>query len=157
MVKHRQVIIFLMVAISFILVGCQRTALSEGEIAEIPKMTVTIGENAYTVYHGNYWIEKREGGSTMMETTDAPSPNQIAEDFTPFIVNPSEQVDIDIDGKPQMKGFEWDANGQIGEIKITEQSFKLPKDFETMIIEVVATWKNAEASYTFVVDLVSTD
>lgn len=157
MFKRRQIFICLIVLAFIIVASCQSTGLADGEIAEIPEMTVKIGEDSYTVYHGAYSIEKREGGSMTVETTDAASPNQIAETFTPFPVNLSDNVEIDLDGDPQIQVLEWDENGHIGEIEIDDQSFTLPDEPGEMIIEVVGTWKNAEASFTFVVDIGESD
>lgn len=145
-----QIGIFLTI-LMIIFTGCQKEGSGSSKVEEIPRMKVTIGEALHTVDYGGHTIEKRRGASVSVETTDAASPNQIAQEFTPFIVNDAENIEISLEGDPEIEIFRWDGATIIGKIENEGYSFPLPEKFGKIIIEVVATWSNAEASYTFVV------
>lgn len=152
---RRQQIVGCMITILFILSGCQigsKDQLKPGQVSTIPELIVTIGDKSTTLEHGHYSIETKQGGSMTVETTDVASPNQLAEQFTPIQVKGDEQVQIDVEGDPELNVYEWDNSGVIDEITVNEHSFTLPEKYGKLILEVFAEWKNAEASYTFVVD-----
>src|SRR5690625_5168063 len=153
---RRQQIIVCLMTILFILSSCQigsKDRLKTGVISDIPELVVTIGEKSATLDHGHYSIEKRKGVSMTVETTDVASPYQLAEQLTPIHVKSDKQVQIDVEGDPELNVYECDYSGAISEITVSEQSFTLPGKDGTLILEVFAEWKNAEASYTFVVDI----
>lgn len=147
--KNKFICLLFMLMILFV-AGCELNAGdSPKRIDEIPELTVSIGSQSYTVIHGGYWIERRNGS----EQTDAASPNQIAEEFTAFPAKETDEIKFAIDANPEITVIKWDESAPIGTVDHDGQTISLADETGKVIYEIVAEWKNAEASYTFVVDV----
>jgi len=140
----------LIVFITLLAAGCQfNDNDSPQRIDEIPELTVIIREQSYTIIHGGYYLERR--GS--VEQTDAASPNQIAEDFIPFPAKKTDEIKFSISGNPETTVYKWGKSEPIGTVEHDGQIISLDEEIGDVIYEIVAEWKNAEASYTFVVSV----
>lgn len=135
----------------FFLASCHKEKSDVSRFDEISQMTVEIEGETYNVDIGGYEIDL-PGRS---ESTDAASPNQIAEDFLPFAVSPGAEVVLSFSTKvaPKLSVYLWDEMEIIDELEVENNRFMLPEEEGQVTIEVVASWENAEGSYTFVVDM----
>lgn len=120
-----------------------------GEIDEIPRAIIVIDGEEHVLNHGQYFLEK----SGYVEQTDAASPIQIAETFEPFQLAENPQIEISISGNPTISVDEWDSTGQTTKVPLENNMFNVQETSGEVIYEVISQWKNAEASYTFVVQI----
>ncbi|HWO78265.1 MAG TPA: hypothetical protein VNM69_20560 [Bacillus sp. (in: firmicutes)] len=102
---------------------------------------------------GNYRWERKQGFNTEVVQTDAASPYQIAEHFSPISSNSHSKVDIVIENDPKITVYLWNKEGRLKEIDIKNNQISIPENKGRYIYEVVGQWDNGEVSYTFVVNI----
>ena len=77
---------------------------------ETPKGNVLVGKNVYTIAPGEHRWESRN----QVVTTDAASPNQIAENMEPFTVKRGEKLSLTFEGKkPKTTVYIWSDTGRL--------------------------------------------
>lgn len=146
---------FSIIFITIFLFSCSPSGDSEGwepgkgEIDEIPSAIVTIDGEKHALVHGGYYLDR--GGSA--EQTDAASPNQIAETFEPIKLKENPEIEVSVNGNPTISVYEWDPTELIEEIPLENNVLNVSEKNGEVIFELFCEWNNAEASYTFVVQV----
>ncbi|WP_284140578.1 hypothetical protein [Virgibacillus sp. LDC-1] len=135
---------FLLIVVMLIAVGCKL----EGEQKEPPHMQVKINEITIEAQRGSY---KWQYGNQHV-VADAAAPFQIAANMDPVVVPAGESASILFtdQSEPEIEAYLWEET-RSGTLEVDQNELTLPVETGTHIIEVFATWKAGEASYTFVV------
>lgn len=150
----------MMILLCLVMIGCSKPYGTienvEGEehaLVDLPSLSAVIDGETYELATGNYRMERREGASTSVIQTDALSPHQIAEQVEPISVKANMTIEFVTDGKPDMTVFEWDKEERIDEFPLQKNQLQIPTASGRYIYEVIAEWRNAEVSYTLVMEV----
>lgn len=125
----------------------------EHDFIDLPPMAAIIDGKTYELEKGNYKIEEKVGQATTVTQTDALSPYQIAEHVEPIVVDVNSGVEFKVDGKPKITVYEWNEAGRIKEVSIKKKRLEIPDEAGYYIYEVFGEWRNAEVSYTLVINV----
>jgi len=124
-----------------------------------PEMTgvVLINNQEYEMKSSGYRWTKKSGNDTQIVTTDAASPNQVAEELTAIPMKVGTKVMIDVEEDPELSAYLWNESGRVNNIPLNDNKFSPPSTKGRYIYEVIADWSNGhvtgEVSYTFVVEV----
>ena len=108
---------------------------------------VTINQSRFKMERGGY--EWRKGNQ--VQQTDAASPLQIAEKFKAIDAEPDSRMTIEIQQKPNLSVYRWDAGTESRERE--EDPIIVPAEKGRYIYEVTALWANGKVSFTFVIEV----
>lgn len=87
---------------------------------------------------GNYRWERKQGLDTQVVETDAASPYQIAENFSAIMVEPSTNINIEIEESPRISLYLWNENGREKEVTIKNNQLLAPTSKGQYIYELLA-------------------
>ncbi|WP_394189248.1 hypothetical protein [Paenisporosarcina quisquiliarum] len=124
-----------------------------------PTMTgvVLINNQEYDMKPSGYRWTKKSGNDTQIVTTDAASPNQIAEELTAIPMKEGSNITIEVEDNPELSVYQWNENRRINNIPLSDNKFSPPSTKGRYIYEVIANWSNGhvrgEVSYTFVIEV----
>lgn len=124
---------------------------------------LVIENEAYEMAAGGYSFEmelsKTEAKSV---TTDAASPNQIAEEIDAISIAPDTVINVKIDQNPEVTLYQWEGSERGNAMDISENMFHSPTEPGKYVYEAFAEWDNlnnthgwtsGEMSYTFVIEV----
>lgn len=112
-----------------------------------------VNDTEHDMVEGGFTWEREKGADTEVVTTDALSPNQIAQTLEAVKLKPNQTIEIEIEKDPDLKLYLWDKEDRLGEKKLKDNQFSSSLSADRYIYEVIATWGNGERSYTFVVEV----
>ncbi|WP_078547738.1 hypothetical protein [Litchfieldia alkalitelluris] len=145
---------------SFILIilstGCSlfHSSSLEGSSFEIPQGYIETNEKKETLHTGGFHIERKVGLSTEVTTTDAASPNQIAETISPILVGSGDIIEITTDIKDStLIAYLWNEDERDQEIILKNNQMKAPVEKGQYVYEILSRWGNNEVSYTFLLEV----
>lgn len=129
--------------------------MEESEEDFPPSMTglINVQGKEYEMKAGNYKWERKKGSDTEVVQTDAASPYQIGENYKAIGVEPNTNIKIEIEDNPKISVFQWNENGRVKEVTLTNNYLAVSSSKGRYIYEVLAKWLNGEVSYTFVVEV----
>lgn len=108
---------------------------------------VTINQTRYNMQRGGFKWRK----GNQVQQTDAASPLQIAEKFKAIDAEPNSRMVIEIEQKPNLSVYRWDAETESRERE--EEPLIVPAEKGRYIYEAIALWANGEVSFTFVIEV----
>ncbi|MGD6830566.1 hypothetical protein ACQCT5_00290 [Sutcliffiella halmapala] len=139
------------------LAGCGKTGETDAEGNKIyppdEQGYVVIDGEEKKIEKGNYSWEVKKGSTTEVTETDAPSPNQIAENVEAISAPPDTEMSFKLVGDPTFTVYLWNEQEREKEIVLQEGKFRTPTEKGRYIYEVLAEWENGEISYTYVIEL----
>lgn len=148
-------ILFLFSSLS--LSACTSGAAKDEEFPPTMTGVVLINNQEYDMKRGGYRWTKESGNDTQTITTDAASPNQIAEELTAILMEEGSNITIEVEDNPELSVYQWNENERINNIPLNVNNFSPPSTKGRYIYEVIADWSNGdvrgEVSYTFVVEV----
>ncbi|TQR17537.1 hypothetical protein [Psychrobacillus vulpis] len=143
------------------LMGCSNN-MDGGEKKDVengnefpPSMTgiIKASNKEYEMKSGNYRWERKQGSNTEVVQTDAASPYQLAEQFNAIMLEQNTNINIEIEGNPNISVYLWNENGRDKEVTLTSNQLSAANSKGRYVYEVLAKWSNGEVSYTFVVEI----
>lgn len=155
--KFKKWLLILVLFFSLALSACSSADANDEEFP--PRLTgiVLVNNQEYVMKQGGYKWTKKSSTGTQSITTDAASPNQIAEDLTAILIEEDSNITIEVEDNTELSVYQWNENGRINNIPLNEKKFSPPSIKGRYIYEVIADWSNGhvrgEVSYTFVVEV----
>lgn len=141
----------LLFVIMFLSLGTTGCSTTNEEFPPSMKGVVSVNGTEYELAKGGYRWERKKGLTTEVVTTDAASPNQIAENLDPIEAEPDQTMTIEVEDDPELSVFLWNEVEPEEEIVLNGNEFTGPASAGRYIYEVLAKWPKGEVSYTFVV------
>ncbi|MFJ7668702.1 hypothetical protein ACIQXI_16515 [Lysinibacillus sp. NPDC097195] len=153
--------VFLLMSIfALFLAGCSNVNKNSLEVEDNkenfpPSMTgwVHVDGKKYEIEAGGYRWERRKGLSTETVLTDHASPNQVAENLDAIPLEPSTNIQVEIEENPTINVYLWNEDGREKGILLHNDEIIAPISKGRYVYEVFAQWSNGEVSYTFVVEV----
>ncbi|WP_051359533.1 hypothetical protein [Paucisalibacillus globulus] len=134
------------------LVGCSQNPELDS-VGTPPPVSLEVGDEQYSMTMGGFSWTKKGRISSITSTTDAPSPNQMAFNMEPVLVDGESEVTINTTGDPYLSVYLWNEDAMDKEIPLQENQFTLPNEAGRYIYEVFAEWAEGEGSYTIVFEV----
>lgn len=137
--------------------ACTSGAAKDEEFPPTMTGVVLINNQEYDMKPSGYRWTKKSGNDTQTVTTDAASPNQIAEELTAIQMKDGSNITIEVEDNPELSVYQWNESGRINNIPLSDNKFSPTSTKGRYIYEVIADWSNGdvrgEVSYTFVVEV----
>lgn len=152
--------IFLFLSIlssSLALTACSSGSDKDEEFPPTMTGVVLINNQEYDMKPGGYRWTKESGFGTQYITTDAASPNQIAEELSAIPMKAGEKIILEVEDNPELSVYLWNESERLNKVPLTDNEFSSPSSEGQYIYEVLAEWSSrdlsGEVSFTFVVEV----
>lgn len=142
----------------FSLIGCDGkkigVANEKTELKNPPTLKVIYQDKSIEARRGTYtWTVDNNDGTNTTTNGDSPAPNELVKNSTPLIVPPKSNLTLDFTDKPENTIVNiWQDNKPIKQT-ITDNKLLMPGLKDSVVYEVIATWKQGTASYAFLVNI----
>ena len=140
----RKVIFILLGLFLFVFTGCSNTPEEISEEIDIPTLKVTYNQESISVEKGGFqWTTK-----TQSITTDAASPDQIAEKMEGNEVPSQGELKLSFSRKPnKVTVVDWSVEKD-NSYTFDDNTIIVPKEKGTYIYEIIGYWDEGHVSYT---------
>jgi hypothetical protein len=141
----------LLIVFLLLLIGCSQEEVQQN--ANPPSMFLKVNEDEYLMEQGVFSWSVKEGLQTKVTTVDAASPNQIAHELEPILVDKKSELKFVTEGEPIITVYLWNQEEIVEEIPIKDNHFFAPVEAGFYTYEARAEWENGDSSYTVVIEV----
>lgn len=126
-----------------------------GQWGAPPQLSLESKGEKWEATLGTYSWEEEGLFSTRATNADAAAPPHIAEDMEEAAMDAEQEVTLEFsDGSnPESAVYLWEGQSRGAELEMNGDKITFPSDEGTYVMEVMATWENGEASYTFLMKI----
>jgi hypothetical protein len=137
--------------IIFLLVGCSQEKAQQ--MTEPPAMFLKANDEEYLMVQGGFTWTVKKRFETNVITTDAASPNQIANNLNPIIVDKGSELEFITAGDPTISVYLWNSEEIVEEVPYQDNHFFAPGEEGIYTYEARGVWENGDSSYTIVIEV----